>query len=228
MLKDGNDLSIDSFSDVVEAISRVQKEMGISGTTAREAATTIEGSVDSMKAAWQNWLAGLGNSNADMGALSQQLAESIAAALKNILPRVGQIAKGVVKAIPALFSDLVTLLPKPFQNAINAIGSVFNGLGDMFKPVRNAIAPLIASFVALGAGGIAPLLSKIPLLGGVLGGLSGPLAALADPSASPWPPSARSSPPRRNCVTRSENRPPPCSPGSRPRSRAYSLRSTRW
>lgn len=181
VLKDGNDLSIDSFSDVVEAISRVQKEMGISGTTAREAATTIEGSVDSMKAAWQNWLAGLGNSNADMGALSQQLAESIAAALKNILPRVGQIAKGVVKAIPALFSDLVTLLPKPFQNAINAIGSVFNGLGDMFKPVRNAIAPLIASFVALGAGGIAPLLSKIPLLGGVLGGLSGPLAALGGP-----------------------------------------------
>ena len=181
VLKDGNDLSVDSFSDVVEAISRVQKEMGISGTTAREAATTIEGSVDSMKAAWQNWLAGLGNSNADMGALSQQLAESIAAALKNILPRVGQIAKGVVKAIPALFSDLVTLLPKPFQNAINAIGSVFNGLGDMFKPVRNAIAPLIASFVALGAGGIAPLLSKIPLLGGVLGGLSGPLAALGGP-----------------------------------------------
>lgn len=178
VLKDGNDLSIDSFSDVVEAISRVQKEMGISGTTADEAAKTIEGSVGAMKAAWQNWLAGLGNENADMGALSQQLADSIGTALKNILPRVKVIAQSVVKAIPSLFSDLVTLLPEPFQNAINAIGSVFNGLGEIFKPVQSAIAPLIAAFMALGAGGIAPLLSKIPLLGGVLGGLSGPLSAL--------------------------------------------------
>lgn len=178
VMKEGNDLSIDSFADVTEAISRVQKSLGISGTTAKEAATTIEGSVNSMKAAWQNWLAGLGNENADMGALSQQLADSIGTALKNILPRVKVIAQSVVKAIPSLFSDLVTLLPEPFQNAINAIGSVFNGLGEIFKPVQSAIAPLIAAFMALGAGGIAPLLSKIPLLGGVLGGLSGPLSAL--------------------------------------------------
>lgn len=181
VMKEGNDLSIDSFADVTEAISRVQKSLGISGTTAKEAATTIEGSVNSMKAAWQNWLAGLGNENADMGALSQQLADSIGTALKNILPRVKVIAQSVVKTIPSLFSDLVTLLPEPFQNAINAIGSVFNGLGEIFKPVQSAIAPLIAAFMALGAGGIAPLLSKIPLLGGVLGGLSGPLSALGGP-----------------------------------------------
>lgn len=181
VMKEGNDLSIDSFADVTEAISRVQKSLGISGTTAKEAATTIEGSVNSMKAAWQNWLAGLGNENADMGALSQQLADSIGTALKNILPRVKVIAQSAVKAIPSLFSDLVTLLPEPFQNAINAIGSVFNGLGEIFKPVQSAIAPLIAAFMALGAGGIAPLLSKIPLLGGVLGGLSGPLSALGGP-----------------------------------------------
>ena len=181
VMKEGNDLSIDSFADVTEAISRVQKSLGISGTTAKEAATTIEGSVNSMKAAWQNWLAGLGNENADMGALSQQLADSIGTALKNILPRVKVIAQSVVKAIPSLFSDLVTLLPEPFQNAVNAIGSVFNGLGEIFKPVQSAIAPLIAAFMALGAGGIAPLLSKIPLLGGVLGGLSGPLSALGGP-----------------------------------------------
>lgn len=181
VMKEGNDLSIDSFADVTEAISRVQKSLGISGTTAKEAATTIEGSVNSMKAAWQNWLAGLGNENADMGALIQQLADSIGTALKNILPRVKVIAQSVVKAIPSLFSDLVALLPEPFQNAINAIGSVFNGLGEIFKPVQSAIAPLIAAFMALGAGGIAPLLSKIPLLGGVLGGLSGPLSALGGP-----------------------------------------------
>ena len=160
VLKDGNDLSIDSFSDVVEAISRVQKEMGISGTTADEAAKTIEGSVGAMKAAWQNWLAGLGNENADMGALSQQLAESIGTALKNILPRIGAIAKGVVSAIPSLFNSLVDLLPAPFQKAVTAIGDVFKNFGSILAPVTAALG-------VLGSSGLAGLLSKLPLIGGL-------------------------------------------------------------
>ena len=139
VLKDGNDLSVDSFSDVVEAISRVQKEMGISGTTAREAATTIEGSVNSMKAAWQNWLTGLGNENADMGALSQQLADSIGTALKNIVPRIGVIAKGVVSAIPALFNSLVSLLPAPFQEAVAKVLDVISRIRDGFLGLKDLI-----------------------------------------------------------------------------------------
>lgn len=139
VLKDGNDLSIDSFSDVVEAISRVQKEMGISGTTADEAAKTIEGSVGAMKAAWQNWLAGLGNENADMGALSQQLADSIGTALKNIVPRLSAIAKGVVSAIPALFDSLVSLLPAPFQEAVAKVLDVISRIRDGFLGLKDLI-----------------------------------------------------------------------------------------
>lgn len=160
VMKEGNDLSIDSFADVTEAISRVQKSLGISGTTAKEAATTIEGSVNSMKAAWQNWLAGLGNENADMGALSQQLAESIGTALKNILPRIGAIAKGVVSAIPSLFNSLVDLLPAPFQKAVTAIGDVFKNFGSILAPVTAALG-------VLGSSGLAGLLSKLPLIGGL-------------------------------------------------------------
>ena len=52
------DLSIDSFADVTEAIHIIQEEMGITGTTAKEAASTIEGSVNSAKAAWDNFLTG--------------------------------------------------------------------------------------------------------------------------------------------------------------------------
>lgn len=181
VMKEGNDLSIDSFADVTEAISRVQKSLGISGTTAKEAATTIEGSVNSMKAAWQNWLAGLGNENADMGALSQQLADSIGTALKNVLPRVKVIAQTVVKAIPSLFSDLVTMLPQPFQDAVNAIDGVFSGVKGFFAPIQSAIGPLVGAFSALGLSGIGPLLSKVPLLGGVLGGLADPLKLLGGP-----------------------------------------------
>ena len=59
-------LSIDSFSDVIQAIQQIQEKQHIAGTTAREAASTIEGSVSATKAAWTNWLAELGKSDADM------------------------------------------------------------------------------------------------------------------------------------------------------------------
>ena len=177
------EIEINSVTDnpIITKDGNVQQHLGISGTTAKEAATTIEGSIGSMKAAWQNWLAGLGNPDADMGALSTQLADSIGTALGNIVPRVGAIAKGVVSAIPRLFSGLVQQLPAPFQTAVAAIGDAFRDVKSFFAPIQGAVAPLIAAFAALGASGISPLLSKIPLLGGVLGGLTSPLTMLGGP-----------------------------------------------
>lgn len=93
------DFSVDSYSDIVEAIHIVQDEMGITGTTAEEAATTIEGSVNKAKAAWDNWLAGLGNEDADMGALTDQLVQSVVTAGENIIPRFGQIMSNLVTTV---------------------------------------------------------------------------------------------------------------------------------
>lgn len=93
------DFSVDSYSDIVEAIHIVQDEMGITGTTAGEAATTIEGSVNMAKAAWDNWLAGLGNEDADMGALTDQLVQSVVTAGENIIPRAGQIMSNLVTTV---------------------------------------------------------------------------------------------------------------------------------
>lgn len=90
------DFSVDSYSDIVEAIHIVQDEMGITGTTAEEAATTIEGSVNMAKAAWDNWLAGLGDEDADMGALTDQLVQSVVTAGENIIPSFGQIMSNLV------------------------------------------------------------------------------------------------------------------------------------
>ena len=91
------DFSVDSYSDIVEAIHIVQDEMGITGTTADEAASTIEGSVNKAKAAWGNWLAGLGDGDADMGALTDQLVQSVVTAGENIIPRMGQIMSTLVQ-----------------------------------------------------------------------------------------------------------------------------------
>lgn len=93
------DFSVDSYSDIVDAIHIVQDEMGITGTTADEAASTIEGSVNKAKAAWDNWLTGLGDEDADMGALTDQLVQSVVTAGENIVPRMGQIISTLVQTV---------------------------------------------------------------------------------------------------------------------------------
>lgn len=88
-------LSISSFADVVEAIHIVQEEMGITGATAQEAAETVEGSINTMKAAYENWLAALGDSNADLEEKTDQLVEATLTAAENAGPVIGQILWGL-------------------------------------------------------------------------------------------------------------------------------------
>lgn len=111
------DFSVDSYSDIVEAIHIVQDEMGITGTTADEAASTIEGSVNKAKAAWDNWLAGLGNEDADMGALTDQLVQSVVTAGENIIPRMGQIMSTLVQTV-------VQYAPQLGQEVMNGLSQI--------------------------------------------------------------------------------------------------------
>lgn len=148
------DFSVDSYSDIVEAIHIVQDEMGITGTTAKEAATTIEGSVNMAKASWENWLAGLGNENADMEVLTDQLVGSVATAGKNIIPRVGQImvtlGQTVADYAPGvglyLRNALISVLPEavqgPMRDAFAGVDKVVGKLESVFndnlKPAADA------------------------------------------------------------------------------------------
>lgn len=148
------DFSVDSYSDIVEAIHIVQDEMGITGTTAEEAATTIEGSVNKAKAAWDNWLAGLGNEDADMGGLTDQLVQSVAIAGENIIPRVGQImttlGQTVADYAPGvglyLRNALINVLPEsvqgPMRDAFAGVDKVVGKLESVFndnlKPAADA------------------------------------------------------------------------------------------
>ena len=76
------DLSIDSFADITEAIHIVQTEMGITGTTAKEASTTIQGSVGMMKASWKNLLVGVADDTQDFGGLMDNFVDSVGIAAK--------------------------------------------------------------------------------------------------------------------------------------------------
>lgn len=148
------DFSVDSYSDIVEAIHIVQDEMGITGTTAEEAATTIEGSVNMAKAAWDNWLAGLGNEDADMEGLTDQLVQSVVIAGENIIPRVGQImttlGQTVADNAPGvglyLRDALINVLPEavqgPMRDAFAGVDKVVGKLESVFndnlKPAADA------------------------------------------------------------------------------------------
>lgn len=149
------DFSVDSYSDIVEAIHIVQDEMGITGTTAEEAATTIEGSVNMAKAAWDNWLASLGNENADMEGLTDQLVQSVVIAGKNIIPRVGQImvtlGQTVADYAPGvglhLRNALINVLPEAVQGPMRdafagvdkVVGKLTGVFNDNLKPAADAV-----------------------------------------------------------------------------------------
>ena len=134
-------LSIDSFADVVEAIHTMQEEMSIAGTTQKEALSTIEGSLNAAKAAWQNWLTGLGDSEADMSQLTGNLVESVAAVAANVAPRIAQIFQALIAEIPNLFSSLKAMLPQQVQ-----------GIIDVFAALTPAIAGIVAGISAIFAG----------------------------------------------------------------------------
>lgn len=148
------DFSVDSYSDIVEAIHIVQDEMGITGTTAEEAATTIEGSVNMAKAAWDNWLAGLGNEDADMEGLTDQLVQSVVTAGENIIPRVGQIMTTIGQTVADyapgvglyLRNALINVLPEAVQGPMRdafagvdkVVGKLTGVFNDNLKPAADA------------------------------------------------------------------------------------------
>ena len=123
-----SDLSIDSFSDIVTAIELVQEKQNIAGTTSREAASTLEGSLNTLKAAWTNWLTELGKDDADMGKLTQRLVDSLASAASNALPRLATIIGTLVSEVPGLVAQYA---PAAAEEINGIITDVLSSLGDV-------------------------------------------------------------------------------------------------
>lgn len=174
----GKKFDISSYADVVEAIHTIQDEMGITGTTAKEAETTISGSVNSMKAAWQNWLTGLGNGDADIGKLTENLVESAQTVVSNVMPVVGQVltslesvvteqAPGIIETglsyildaapqllamggqlISALVNGLLTNLPQIMDAGTQLITMLCSGIQNSASQLPGIITQIITSIVS--------------------------------------------------------------------------------
>lgn len=155
----GQKFDLSSYADIVDAIHVVQTEMGITGTTAKEAATTIQGSVNMTKAAWKNLVVGIADDTQDFDVLVNNFVDSVTTAGENILPRVEIALKGVgtlveklapviAKTVPNIVS---TTLPSMIKAGTSMIRALLDGLlkavPELIPCFKNIVNQLISVIV---------------------------------------------------------------------------------
>lgn len=137
---------INNLADVYNAIHIIQKELGITGTTSKEAATTIEGSMNSAKAAYDNFLNGSGS--------AEELADSIAVMMENIGKNLGEIIPRLAATIPELFSTLWDGMKSEMQQGVQ-VGA------EMITSILLGITEGIPDFLSVGGQVIMSLAGSI-------------------------------------------------------------------
>lgn len=128
--KFGVDVEYDmnNFADVIQAIHTVQEEMDIAGTTSKEAATTIQGSLGMMKGAWQNLVTGLGDENADLDGLIDNFIQSVITVGENIMPEVEKILTGIGEMVTTMLPQVVQMIPELINSVLPGIIESASGL----------------------------------------------------------------------------------------------------
>ena len=144
-------LSIENFSDVIIAIHEVQTQLGITGTTAEEAATTIEGSTKRAEAAWQNLLTGLADPTQDLDKLIDEFIDAKTVQMQNLLPTVEHTIEGIGAAIDKLIPELdgagTKLAEMLTKDMIPALIDALKWLADNGDLVAGALKAIAAGFV---------------------------------------------------------------------------------
>lgn len=153
----GVEYDMSNLNDVYEAIHVIQTEMGITGTTAKEAAQTIEGSANAMKASWQNLVTGLADGDADLGGLIDNFIDSLLTYAQNIMPVVKQAISGIttliVQLVEQLLPDILQIITDELPNFLNAgtqllvtlIQGIVTALPELITAVLDAITLIITT-----------------------------------------------------------------------------------
>jgi phage-related protein/predicted nucleic acid-binding Zn-ribbon protein len=152
LLEDAEKLSgvkydISSYSDIVDAIHVVQTEMGITGTTAKEAEATISGSIGMLKSSFQNLITGLGDADADVDKLCDNVVNSFNSVIKNISPVIENLAKTVPNAFEGILDAISPLLPEFLEMGAGMFEALLNGLVSMLPGLVSAVASIVPMLV---------------------------------------------------------------------------------
>ena len=169
---------INNLNDVYQAIHAVQEEMGITGTTAKEAASTLEGSMASAKAAWDNFMNGSGDAD--------QLADAFATAADNIVKNLAEIIPRFAETLPALGGAIIAQIPGLVAAIVPAVlsagQSVLKQLQDAvldfdFAGTADKVVQMITGFIE--GDGLGSLLDTlVTIFAGIVNGISSMLPSL--------------------------------------------------
>lgn len=170
--------SIDSYADVVSAIHDVQTEMGITGTTAKEASTTIQGSLSAMKSAWKNLVVGIADDNQDFDKLVNNFVDSAVTAGDNLIPRIETSIKGVAKLVSSASQSII---PLAVDTIVNALPDVVSAGASLVGSFANAITSSLPTLVASAGNIVIELINGITAKsGGIVNSGAAIVTDLAD------------------------------------------------
>ena len=138
---------IKNLSDVYSAIHVIQNELGVTGTTAQEASSTISGSAKAMKAAFDNFLNGSGG--------AKDLGKTVTTFIKNVASAIGELAPDILEGITTLIQEvvpqisgiLVEMLPQLLEAVQTFIQSVFDYIAENTEPIAQLVTTLLLSLV---------------------------------------------------------------------------------
>lgn len=158
-----------SFDKMIEAIHKVQTELDITGTTSKEAATTVSGSLGSVKAAWANLMAGMGDKNADLKNLIKEMVSTVKTFAKNIMPVIKQALSGVTTLISELAPDIAAelpqlvsdLLPQIIEAGTQIFQALVTGISDNIGTITQAAITAITTIATALIQNTGPLVQSL-------------------------------------------------------------------
>lgn len=140
---------INNLSDVYNAIHEIQKNLGITDTTAKEAMKTIDGAMKMTKASWDNLLTGLADPKQAVGPLISEFAKSLGILAKNVTPKIKEVFDALPNALiqitPQLMNMIIDLAPPLILAAINLVAGLIGALPGIISPIFSQLSSLIGS-----------------------------------------------------------------------------------
>ena len=154
---EAGNLTIDSYADMIKAIHIVQQEWGITGTTANEASTTIQGSMNAMKSAWENMLTGIADDNANFSQLVDDFISTLISedgqggVLAKLVPRITTVINGISQLLqtllPTLIQTVVPIINDNLPIILKAVSDALKAILELLPTIMPTIQKLIPDIV---------------------------------------------------------------------------------
>lgn len=141
---DVGEYDINNFSDIIDAIGIIQYELGITGTTAKEASSTISGSVASMKSAWQNFVSGLANPDQNPEELFDTVIEAASQVWENLKPVLQRLVENAIELVK---TEMQKRFPEVYKK-LTEVKDAIKGAFDWILQNKNKIVAAIGAIAA--------------------------------------------------------------------------------